>query len=133
MEGSEKIYAFLNEAKTYYLATIDGDQPRVRPFGTILCYDGKLFIQTGKSKNVAKQINANSKVELSAFNGEKWIRVCGELAEDDRREVKTAMLDKMPTLRGMYNEDDGNMLMLYFKSASACICSFTEAPEIIEF
>ena len=133
MEGIEKVLQFLDEAKVYYLATVDGDQPRVRPFGTALINDGKLYIQTGKIKDVAKQIVANPKVEICAFNGAKWLRLAGELAEDDDRAVKTAMLDKMPELRAMYNEDDGNMFMLYFKSGVATFASFTEPPEVIEF
>ena len=133
MAGIEKVVQFLEETQTYYLATVDGDQPRVRPFGTVLLSGGKLYIQTGVGKDVANQILANPKVEICAFNGTKWLRIAGELAQDDDRAVKTAMLDKMPSLRAMYNEDNGSMLMLYFKSATATFSSFTEAPEVIEF
>ena len=129
MEGIEKVVKFLEEAQTYYLATVEGDQPRVRPFGTVLLWDGKLFIQTGKVKSVSKQLAANPKAEICAFKDGQWVRVAGELVNDDTREVKVAMLEKMPQLKGMYDPDDGNMQMLYFKNASATFSSFTAAPE----
>ena len=133
MEGIERVYQFLNEAGTYYLATMDGDQPRVRPFGTILLMGGKLYIQTGKVKDVSKQIAANPKAEICAFKDGKWLRVACELVNDDSHEVKVAMLDKMPTLKAMYSADDDNMQMLYFKNAKATFSSFTAAPETVEF
>ena len=133
MDGIERVYQFLDEVHTYYLATIEGDQPRVRAFGTALLYDGKLYIQTGKVKPVSKQIAANPKVEICAFKGGKWLRIAGELVNDDNRDVKVAMLDKMPSLKAMYSADDGNMQMLYFKNATATFSSFTEEPEVIQF
>ena len=133
MEGIEKVYQFLEEAQTYYLATVEGDQPRVRPFGTALLYEGKLYIQTGKVKNVSKQIAANPKVEVCAFMNGKWLRIAGELVNDDRREVKAAMLDKMPVLKSMYSADDDNTQVLYFRNATAVFSSFTEAPETVMF
>ena len=133
MEGIEKVYQFLDEAHTYYLATVEGDQPRVRAFGTALLYDGKLYIQTGKVKPVSKQIAANPKVEVCAFKDGKWLRIAGELVNDDDKAVKEAMLEKMPSLKAMYNAEDDNMQMLYFKNASATFSSFTEAPETISF
>jgi uncharacterized pyridoxamine 5'-phosphate oxidase family protein len=133
MNGIEKVYQFLNDAGTYYLATAEGDQPRVRPFGTALLSGGKLYIQTGKVKDVSKQIAANPKVEVCAFMNGKWLRIAGELVNDDDHEVKVAMLDKMPQLKGMYSADDDNMQMLYFKNAVATFSSFTEAPETICF
>ena len=133
MSDIQKVYDFLNDAETYYLATVDGDQPRVRPFGTVLLSDGKIYIQTGKSKDVSKQLAANPKAEICAFKNGEWIRVAGELVNDDSRDVKVAMLEKMPRLSGMYSADDDNMQMLYFKNATATISSFTAAPEIIKF
>ncbi|MBR6071166.1 MAG: pyridoxamine 5'-phosphate oxidase family protein [Ruminococcus sp.] len=129
----EKVYQFLDEAQTYYLATVEGDQPRVRPFGTALLYNGRLYIQTGKVKPVSKQIAANPKVEVCAFKDGKWLRVSGELVNDDDRAVKVAMLEKMPTLKAMYDPDDGNTQVLYFKNATAVFSSFTEAPETVTF
>ena len=129
MENIERVYQFLEEAGTYYLATMEGDQPRVRPFGTALLYEGKLYIQTGKIKPVSKQIQINPKVELCAFKDGKWLRLSGILERDERREVKKAMLDKMPTLRAMYNEDDGNTEMLYFKTGEATFSSFVAPSE----
>lgn len=129
----ERVYDFLKEAGTYYLATVDGDQPRVRPFGTILLYEGKLYIQTGKIKDVSKQIEANGKVEICAMKDGEWIRVSGTLAEDDRVEAKEAMLDAYPGLKGMYSATDSNTVVYYFKDAVATISSFTNAPEIIKF
>ena len=133
MEGIEKVCQFLDEAKVYYLATAEGDQPRVRPFGTALVFERKLYIQTGKVKPVSKQLAANPKAEICAFTGGKWLRVAGELINDDRIEPKQAMLDKHPELKGMYSAEDGNTQVLYFQNATATFASFTEAPEQFTF
>ena len=133
MEGIERVCQFLEEAGTYYLATVEGDQPRVRPFGTALLFDGKLYIQTGKIKDVSKQIAANQKVEICAFKDGTWVRIAGKLINDDSREVKAAMLDKMPALKAMYSADDDNTQVLYFQDAVATFSSFTAAPEVIRF
>lgn len=129
----QKVLTFLKDAGTYYLATVDGDQPRVRPFGTAHIFENKLYIQTGRTKDVAKQIFANPKVELCAFKDGKWIRVAGELVEDNRREAKQSMLDDYPSLQQMYSADDENTLVFYFKNAKATFCSFTGTPETVEF
>jgi uncharacterized pyridoxamine 5'-phosphate oxidase family protein len=129
----ERVAKFLKEAGTYYLATVEGDQPRVRPFGTVNIFDGKLYIQTGKVKPVAKQIAANPKVEISAFKDGAWIRVAGTLVEDDRREARVSMLDAYPDLKAMYDPDDGNTVVYYFKDATATFSSFTAAPEVVTF
>ncbi|MBQ2752318.1 MAG: pyridoxamine 5'-phosphate oxidase family protein [Oscillospiraceae bacterium] len=129
----ERVYEFLKNAGTYYLATVEGDQPRVRPFGTALIFEGKLYIQTGKVKPCSKQLAANPKAEICAFAGGKWIRIAGELIDDDRFEAKKAMLDAYPNLRGSYSEDDGNTQVLYFKNATATISSFVGEPEVITF
>ena len=133
MEGIEKVCAFLDEAKTYYLATVEGDQPRVRPFGTCLLYEGKLYIQTGKAKSVSRQRAANPKAEICAFTGGRWLRVAGELVNDDNRAAKVAMLEKMPSLKAMYSADDDNTQVLYFKNATATFASFGGAPETFTF
>ena len=129
----ERVEQFLKEAQTYYLATVDGDQPRVRPFGTINVFEGKMYIQTGKVKDVSKQIHANPKFELCAFKDGEWLRVAGELVEDDRREARQSMLDAYPSLQGMYSADDGNTEVFYVKNAKATFSSFTKAPETVEF
>ena len=135
MEGLEKVLEFLDKTQTYYLATVEGDQPRVRPFGTALIYDGKLYIQTGKGKPVSKQLAINPKAEICAFDGSTgaWLRVAGELINDDNRDVKVAMLEKHPELKAMYSPDDDNTQVLYFKDATATISSFTAAPETFSF
>ena len=133
MSNIERVCQFLNDAKTYYLATSEGDQPRVRPFGTAMVYEGRLYIQTGKVKPVSRQIAANPKVEICAFHGGQWLRVAGELVNDDRREPKVAMLEKYPTLKAMYSPDDGNTQVLYLKDAVATFASFTSAPEELRF
>ena len=133
MSSMEKVCQFLKDCGTYFLATEDGDQPRVRPFGTVNIFDGKLYIQTGKVKDVSKQIAANPKVEISAFAGGKWIRVSGTLVNDDRIEAKVSMLDAYPNLKAMYSADDDNTQVLYLKDATATFCSFTEAPETVTF
>ncbi len=129
----KQVYEFLKKAQTYYLATVEGDQPRVRPFGTVNLFEGKLYIQTGKIKPVSKQLMANPKAEICAFNGDEWIRVSGELVEDDRVEARKSMLDAYPDLRRMYDENDGNTQVFYFKNATAVISSFTHEPTKIQF
>lgn len=129
----EKVCEFLKSAGTYYLATVDGDQPRVRPFGTAHIFEGRLYIQTGRTKPVSKQLGANPKAEICAFRDGVWLRVSGELIEDDRTEAKKSMLDAYPDLRAMYDENDINTQVLYFRNATATFSSFTAAPEVIEF
>ena len=129
----ERVCKFLKDAKVYYLATVEGDQPRVRPFGTAHIFEGKLYIQTGKSKPVAQQIFANPKVELCAFKDGVWLRVAGELALDDRVEAKKSMLDAYPELRGMYDENDENTAVFYFTDAVATFASFGAPPETVTF
>ncbi len=129
----KKVYDFLKEAEVYYLATVEGDQPRVRPFGTVNIFEDKLYIQTGKVKPVSKQIGENPKVEICAFHKGTWLRVAGQLVEDDRIEPKKAMLDAYPDLRAMYDENDGNTQVLYFKDATATFSSFTAPEEVVKF
>ena len=129
----KEVRDFLKECGVYYLATVDNNEPRVRPFGTAEIFEDKLYIQTGKSKDVYKQILSNPKVEICAFKDGRWIRITGILETDDRVEAKKNMLDKNPELRNMYSEFDDNTIVLYFKEAKATIYSFTEAPRVIEF
>ena len=129
----EKVFQFLKDAQTYYLATVEGDQPRVRPFGTVHIFEGKLYIQTGRVKDVSKQITANSKVEICAMKEGDWIRVAGTLVEDDRTEARQSMLDAYPSLQNMYAADDGNTQVFYLENATATISSFTHEPEVIKF
>ena len=129
----ERVCKFLKDAGVYYLATVDGNQPRVRPFGTALIFEGRLYIQTGRVKAVSRQLAANPKAEICAFRDGKWIRITGELAEDDRFEAREAMLDAYPELRHMYDENDGNTQVLYFTSGTAVFYSFGTAPETVNF
>lgn len=129
----ERVCQFLKDAGVYYLATVEGDQPRVRPFGTAHIFEGKLYIQTGKVKPTSHQLAANPKAEICAFHKGTWVRIAGELVEDDRVEEKKSMLDAYPNLRGMYDENDGNTQVLYFKDAVATFSSFTAAPETVTF
>jgi uncharacterized pyridoxamine 5'-phosphate oxidase family protein len=131
----QEVYNFLKKTQTYYLATVEGDQPRVRPFGTVNIFDGKLYIQTGKSKDVAKQIAANPKVELCAFDpaGGAWVRIQGLAVEDPRREARKSMLDAYPSLRDRYSEDDGNTQVLYLKNAVATFTEFGKTPKVVKF
>lgn len=129
----QEVYEFLKECSTYYLATVEGDQPRVRPFGTVDIFEGKLYIQTGKVKDVSRQIQENPKVELCAFDGERWLRVSGKLIRDDRVEAKEHMLDNHPSLKAMYSATDDNTEVLYFEEATATFSSFTSEPKVIKF
>ena len=129
----EKVCKFLKDAGVYYLATVEGDQPRVRPFGTAHIFENKLYIQSGKKKPVAHQLAANPKAEICAFKEGKWIRIAGKLIEDDRVEAKKSMLDAYPELRGMYDENDDNTVVYYFEEAVATFSSFGAAPETVAF
>ncbi|MGN8654506.1 pyridoxamine 5'-phosphate oxidase family protein [Blautia obeum] len=129
----ERVEKFLKDADVYYLATMEGDQPRVRPFGTAHIFEGKLYIQTGKVKEVYKQLKENPKAEICACIKDQWLRVSGELIEDDRREARQSMLDDYPSLQSMYSADDGNTAVFYFQNATAVFSSFQAEPEIIKF
>lgn len=129
----ERVCEFLKKAGAYYLATVECDQPRVRPFGTAHIFEGKLYIQTGKAKAVSRQIISNPHVEICAINGGEWIRVSGELVEDDRVEAKKSILDAYPNLRSMYDENDGNTQVFYFKNATATFSAFAAPSETISF
>ena len=129
----QEVYEFLKKCSAYFIATVEGDQPRVRPFGTVNIFDDKLYIQTGKVKNVAKQIALNPKVELCAFNGTEWIRVAATLVEDKRFEAQQSMLDAYPDLQGRYAVGDGNTQVYYLKDAEAVFSSFTDAPRTVNF
>ncbi len=128
----QEVYDFLKKCGTYYLATMEGNQPRVRPFGTVDIFENKLYIQTGKVKEVSKQIQANSNVEICAFADGVWVRVAGKLVRDDRIEPKKHMLDAYPNLQAMYSAEDDNTEVLYFEDATATFSSFTAQPKVIK-
>lgn len=130
----KEVYEFLKSCNVYYLATMDGDQPRVRPFGTIDLFEDKLYIQTGKVKPVAHQMKANPKVEISAMAQDgRWLRLAAEVVLDERVEAQEHMLEGYPQLKAMYQPGDGNTEVYYLQNAVAQICSFTEAPKEIKF
>ena len=132
MAAIDEVCEFLKDAGTYYLATVEGDQPRVRPFGTAHIFEGKLYIQTGKVKDVSKQIEANPKFEICAFKG-SWVRVTGKLVEDPRIEAQQSMLDAYPSLQKMYAAGDGNTVVYYIEDGEATFSSFTDAPRPVQF
>lgn len=129
----QKVYDFIKKHSVYYLATVEGDQPRVRPFGTIDIFEGRLYIQTGKSKDVSKQLQANPKAEICVFGDGVWLRLSGKLIRDENVEAKRHMLDAHPDLKSMYSAEDDNTEVLYFEDATAAFYSFTAEPEIIKF
>ena len=129
----QEVYEFLKKCGTYYLATVEGDQPRVRPFGTIDLFEGKLYIQTGKVKAVSKQMIENPKAELCAFDGERWLRIAATMVEDDNIEAQKHMLEAYPSLQAMYRPGDGNTQVFYLKDAAATFSSFTAAPKTVTF
>lgn len=129
----KEVYEFLKKCGTYYLATVEDDQPRVRPFGTIDLFNNKLYIQTSKVKKVSKQLKANSKIEICAFDGDRWIRIAATAVNDESLEAKEHMLEAYPSLQNMYKADDSNTQVLYLKDVVATISSFTETSKTIEF
>ena len=129
----KKALEFLQESGTFYLATTEGDQPRVRPFGAVFEYEGKLYFGTANTKKCFKQMLENPKVEICGMNKEgQWIRVAGEVANDDRREVREAALEAIPSIKNMYSADDGIFSVLYFTKGTATISSFTAEPETFQ-
>ena len=133
-KGMKQVYDFLKAARVYYIATVDKDQPHVRPFGTVHIFENRLYIQTGRKKNVGKQLLANGKVEICAMKDRQVLRITGTLVEDPRREAKASMLDAYPGLKKMYSPDDGNTMVLYFKNATATITtSINKPPVVIKF
>ena len=129
----KEVYEFLKDSKVFYLGTVDNDKPRVRPFGALNIYNDKLYIQTGKVKDVSKQMSINPNVEICAMNNGKWIRVEAKVVSDDSLEAKISMLDNNPELKSMYKADDPNTEVLYLTNVKATISSFTDAPKVIEF
>lgn len=129
----QEVYEFLKQCNTYYLATTEGTQPHVRPFGTADLFEGRLYIQTGKSKKVYRQMKENQNIEISGMHEGRWIRLQAQAIEDDRLEPKQHMLDAYPSLQKMYKADDGNTAVFYLKNATATFCSFTEEPRVVTF
>lgn len=126
----EEIYEFLKACGDYFLATCDDGQPRVRPFGTVNIYNGRLYIQTGKSKSVSRQLHKNPKLEICAIKDGKWMRVEATAAEDDDREARVSMLEAYPNLKALYSPDDGNTEVWYLRNVTATLYSFTEPPVV---
>ena len=133
MNNINDVCDFIKKCGVYYLATVENDQPRNRPFGTANLFEGKLYIQTGKVKEVSKQIQKNPKVEICCFANGEWLRVAGELVRDDRLEAKEDMLNNYPDLKNMYSATDDNTEVLYFKNATATLYSFSGAPQVVKF
>ena len=129
----QEVYEFLKKCGAYFLATVDGDQPRVRPFGTVHIFDDKLYIQTGKKKSVSQQMIANPKIEICAMNEGEWIRIQAEAVDDERVEAKQSMLDAYPNLKNIYSATDDNTQVLYLNNATATFSSFTSEPRTVEF
>ena len=130
----KKVLEYLKSCGTFYLATVEGEKPRVRPFGAVAEYEGKLYIVTNNKKDVYKQLLKNPKAEICGMYKGTWIRVAGELAEDTRREARAAMMEaNEKSLSSMYNIDDNLMTVFKFEHAVATIYSFTEEPQVIEF
>ena len=129
----QEVYDFVKSCGTYYLATVEGDQPRVRPFGTVNIFEGKFYIQTGKVKDVSKQMHANPKVEICAFAGGQWVRIAAKAINDDRLEAKESMLDAYPNLKGQYKADDDNTQVLYLEDAVATFASFGGPAREVKF
>lgn len=128
-----EVYEFLKKAGTYYIATCDGDKPRVRPFGTVDIFEDRLYIQTGRVKPVAHQMKANPNIEICAMIADSWIRIAAEAVLDERIEAQEHMLESYPALKGMYKPGDGNNEVYYLKNAEARIFTFGKEPVVINF
>lgn len=126
-----EVVKYLQECGTFYLATVEGDQPHVRPFGAVCEFEGKLYIITNNKKDVYRQMKANGNVEICGMHNGTWMRVKGVVKEDTRREARVAMMEANESLGSMYNVDDGLMTVFAFESGAATICSFTAEPQVI--
>ena len=133
LDGQKEVFDFMKKTKTYYLATVENDQPRVRPFGTVEIFEGNLYIQTGRKKNVSHQIEANGKIELCTFDGERWLRLTATAIADDRIEAQTHMLDNYPELGKMYQPGDGNTVVYKLVNVTATFESFGAEKRVIRF
>ncbi len=129
----QEVCVFLKAAGTYYLATDEGGQPHVRPFGTAHIFEGKLYIETGKVKAVSRQMHANPRIEICAMHEGRWLRIEASAVLDDRREARVSMLEAYPSLKAMYSPDDGNTEVWYLRNATATFYSFTDAPKTVSF
>ena len=130
----ETIYHFLKDCQTFYLATADGDQPRVRPFGAVCIYNGKLYICANNQKLVSKQMKTNPKIEISTASADgRWLRLTAETVTHDDRGARQAMLDAYPNIQQMYKADDGFFEVYYLKNATGVICSFDGKNEMHTF
>ncbi|GHT74825.1 pyridoxamine 5'-phosphate oxidase [Bacteroidia bacterium] len=134
-QSMKEVGEFLKQCGVYFIATTDGDQPRVRPFGTATIFENKLYIQTGKRKNVAKQMAVNPKIEICAYdeNNGQWLRIEAVVVADERIEAKQYMLDQYPSLKSMYSADDDNTLVLYLQDVTATFYSFAGDPKVVQF
>ena len=133
VDGQQRVYDYLKAHSPFFITTVDGDQPRVRPFGALHIFEGKMYIITGHVKRIAKQLAANPKVEVCAVNGTEWVRVAATLVEDERVEAKKSMLDANPNLRSSYNENDDNIAVYYFTDATATFSSFAGDGDVVKF
>ncbi len=129
----QEVYEFLKQCGTYYLATVEGDQARVRPFGTVDIFDGRLTIQTGKVKPVSRQMTENPKVEICAFQNGTWLRLAATAVEDPRIEAQEHMLEAYPSLRGRYAPGDGNTQIFALTNCTATFSSFTAPDRTVTF
>jgi uncharacterized pyridoxamine 5'-phosphate oxidase family protein len=129
----QEVHDFLKKCGIYYLATVDGNQPHVRPFGTINLFEGRLYCLTDRTKEVAKQILKNPKVEISGFDGENWLRLTTKLVEDPRLAPKVSMLKAYPELKQMYTAEGENTMALYMTDATAIINGIDGTVKTIQF
>jgi uncharacterized pyridoxamine 5'-phosphate oxidase family protein len=128
-----EVYEFLKKAGNYFIATTEGSQPRVRPFASVNVFEGKLYFQTGRVKEVSKQIAANPQIEICAFADGAWVRVAATAVEDTNIEAAISMLEAVPVLKDLYKPGDGNCQVFYLKDATATFYSFGGEPRVITF
>jgi len=128
-----EVLEYLKECGVFYIATDEQGQPRVRPFGVVADFEGKLYISTNNQKDVFKQMQENPKIEISGMKNDTWIRVEATVVRDNRKEAREKMLADNPSLEKMYAADDGKMEVLYLQNATATISSFFNEPKVITF
>ena len=130
----QQVFQFLTGCPSFYLATVEGDQPRVRPFGALCAFEDKLYICTSKKKNVFAQIQNNPNVEISATSATgEWVRITAKVVADPSREAKAAMLEANPNLKRVYTLDDDIFAVFYLKDATAVFRSFKGRNDTVTF
>ncbi|MFZ7121004.1 MAG: pyridoxamine 5'-phosphate oxidase family protein [Eubacteriaceae bacterium] len=127
----DTIIKFLNDAKTFYLATTKNGKPDVRPMAIALPYEEKLYFITAKKMDLHSQLQNDANISISACVEDKWVRLYAEAVLDDSEKTKTTFAGLDEKIAQSFPIE--TMAPYYLKNANASICSFTQEPEVHNF